>query len=105
LNCEHFNSGLTWHESRTRRRVDVGGAVSDETLRQEIIERFDQAERRLDRAMETATEEFIEQRSYTEFAHDRLDKALNALSCGITRLERKLDRLLALIVESRGRSR
>ena len=79
--------------------------MSDETLRQEMIERFDQAERRLDRAMETATEQFIEQRSYTEFAYDRLDKALNALSGGITRLERKLDRLLALVVESRGRSR
>jgi hypothetical protein len=70
-----------------------------------MIERFDQAERRLDRAMETATAQFIGQRSYTEFACDRLDKALTALSSGITRLERKLDRLLALIVESQRRSR
>jgi len=84
---------------------DSGGAVSEEMLRQEMIERFDHAERRLDRAIETATDQFVEQRSYIEFAHDRLDKAVNALSGGIVRIERKLDRILALIVESRGRSR
>ena len=79
--------------------------MSEEMLRQEMIERFDHAERRLDRAIETATDQFVEQRSYIEFAHDRLDKAVNALSGGIVRIERKLDRILALIVESRGRSR
>ena len=79
--------------------------MSEEMLRQEMIERFDHADRRLDRAIETATDEFVEQRSYIEFAHDRLDKALNALSAGIVRIERKLDRILAVVVESRGRGR
>jgi len=85
--------------------IDSGGAVSEEMLRQEMLERFDRAERRLDRAMETTTEQFVEQRTYTEFAYDRLDKALSAVSGGIVRIERKLDRILALIVESRGRNR
>jgi creatinine amidohydrolase/Fe(II)-dependent formamide hydrolase-like protein len=37
--------------------------------------------------------------------HDHLEKALQSLSAGIARIERKLDRILALAVESRGRSR
>jgi hypothetical protein len=36
---------------------------------------------------------------------DRLDRDLQSLSAGIARLERKLDRILALVVESRGRNR
>ena len=33
--------------------------------------------------------------------HQRLDKQLQSISAGIARLERKLDRILALSVESR----
>jgi hypothetical protein len=84
---------------------DAGGAVSEEMPRQEMIERFDQADRRLDRAIETATDQFVEQRSYTGVEHDRLDKALSALGAGIARLERKLDRILALVTEARVRNR
>jgi hypothetical protein len=36
---------------------------------------------------------------------DRVDKALQSLSVGIARIERKLDRILALAVESRTRQR
>jgi hypothetical protein len=36
---------------------------------------------------------------------DRVDKALQSLSAGIARIERKLDRILALAVESRTRQR
>ena len=36
---------------------------------------------------------------------EQVDKSLHALSAGIARLERKLDRILALSVESRGRNR
>ena len=78
--------------------------MSDD-VRQETIESADQVDSRLDRAMDTATEQFIEQRSYSDFEHDRLDQALSALGAGITRLERKLDRILALVVESRRGSR
>jgi hypothetical protein len=36
---------------------------------------------------------------------DHVDKALHSLSAGIARIERKLDRILALAVESRTRQR
>jgi hypothetical protein len=36
---------------------------------------------------------------------DHVDKALQSLSAGIARIERKLDRILALAVESRTRQR
>jgi prefoldin subunit 5 len=36
---------------------------------------------------------------------EQVDKNLRALSGGIARLERKLDRILALSVETRGRNR
>jgi hypothetical protein len=66
--------------------------VSEEALREEMLERFNQVERRLDDAVASLTD-------------PRLEKASTALSAGITRLERKLDRILALVVEARGRSR
>jgi hypothetical protein len=37
--------------------------------------------------------------------HEHLDRALQSLSAGIARLERKFDRILALAIESRPRSR
>jgi hypothetical protein len=36
---------------------------------------------------------------------DRIDRSVHALSGSLARLERKLDRILALSVESRGRNR
>lgn len=36
---------------------------------------------------------------------DRIDKSVHALNGNLARLERKLDRILALSVESRGRNR
>jgi uncharacterized protein Yka (UPF0111/DUF47 family) len=36
---------------------------------------------------------------------EQVDKSLQALGGGLARLERKLDRILALSVESRGRNR
>jgi|KBSSwiStaDraftv2_1062776.scaffolds.fasta_scaffold2469987_2 hypothetical protein len=80
-----------------------GGAVSDEPLREEAIERFNQVERRIDSAVASVTDQLVEQRSYSGFGDERLEKAFTALSAGIVRLERKLDRILALVVESRGR--
>ena len=82
--------------------VNSGGAVSEETLREEMIERFEQAERRADRSV---AEPCIVPRSNTEPGYERFDKAVDRLSAGITRLERKLDRILALVVEARGRNR
>jgi hypothetical protein len=47
-----------------------------------------------------------DERAATEFGHDRLEKAIHAVSAGVARLERKLDRILALSVESaRARNR
>lgn len=37
--------------------------------------------------------------------HDHVDRALQSLSAGIARIERKLDRILALVVEARTRQR
>ena len=50
--------------------------------------------------------EQIDQRfEQIEKRFEQIDKSLHALNGGIARLERKLDRILALNVESRGRNR
>lgn len=74
-------------------------------LRAEMIARFEQVDRRLDESFAAITQQFVEQRAYTDFAYERLDRADQTLSAGITRLERKLDRILALVVESQARRR
>ena len=60
-------------------------APTEETIEpvEEIDQRFEQIEKRFEQVV----------------------KSLHALSGGISRLERKLDRILALSVESRGRNR
>ena len=73
-------------------------------LRAEMMARFGQIDRRLDASFAAITQQFVEQRAYTDFAYERLDRADQSLSAGIARLERKLDRILALSVE-RARSR
>ncbi len=50
------------------------------------------------------TEQIADHREWTQFGYERLDKALSALSAGLLRLERKLDRVLALTIESRRRT-
>ncbi len=50
------------------------------------------------------TEQIADQREWTQLGYERLDKALSALSAGLVRLERKLDRVLALTIESRRRT-
>ena len=80
-------------------------------VRDEMIDRFERVERRCD-AIErriddrtiTVSNQFAELRAHTEFGYERLEKALNGLSGGIARVERKLDRILALSVESRRRA-
>lgn len=74
--------------------------VEDQRLREEVRERFERVDRRLDEAFEEITHQFVEQRNYVEFGYERLDKAVQALHAGIARLERKLDRILALSVEA-----
>jgi hypothetical protein len=69
-----------------------------------IDERFEQIDERIERGFAAVTEQLVEQRSYTEFGYERLDKTLHVLGGGLARLERKLDRILALSVESRGRN-
>lgn len=70
-----------------------------EALREEMIEQFEQVDRRVDEATATVAEQFVEQRAYTDFGYDRIEKALQSLNAGIARIERKLDRILALSVE------
>lgn len=77
--------------------------MPEEALRDEVNERLGQIEDRMVDGFRAVGEQFADERACTEGGYDRLDKALRALSGGITRLERKLDRMLALIVESRGR--
>jgi len=63
--------------------------------------------------MGQATDEATEEKPGIEAAEhcdrgaerDRIDKALQSLSAGIARIERRLDRILALAVESRTRQR
>jgi len=70
-----------------------------EALREEMIEQFEHVDRRVDAAATTVAEQFVEQRAYTDFGYDRIDKALQSLNAGIARIERKLDRILALSVD------
>ena len=64
---------------------------------------FDVLEKRMENGFFAVTEQMIEQRAGVESGYERLDKSLHALSSGLARLERKLDRVLALSVESRAR--
>ena len=84
---------------------DSGGAVAEELLPEEMLERSDQTSAQLNSDVEMSHEQFVEQRSSVEPGYERLDKALHALGGGITRLERKLDRILALVTEARVRNR
>lgn len=77
--------------------------MSDEALTEAINVWFEQIDRRVGEGFRAVNEQVVEQGAYTEFAHERLDKALQTVSAGIARLERKLDRILALTVESRVR--
>ena len=70
-----------------------------------MIARFDRIDRRLEESFAAITQQFVEQRAYTNFAYERLDRADQSLRAGIARLERKLDRILALVVESQNRAR
>lgn len=82
--CRRFN----WHESSRQQDVSLEAAVK--ARGEETIEPFDQIDQRFER---------IEKR------FEQVDKSLQALGGGLARLERKLDRILALSVESRGRNR
>jgi hypothetical protein len=68
-----------------------------------VSSRVEALEKRMEDGFFAVTEQMIEQRASVEAGYERLDKCLHALSAGIARLERKLDRILALSVESRGR--
>ena len=72
---------------------------------EELSDRFRQIDRRFEEGSESMSQQLSEQRAYTEFACERIDKAFHSVSAGIARLERKLDRILALATESRGRQR
>ncbi len=52
-----------------------------------------------------AIEQPVDQPESTQSGYERLEKGLSAVSAGLVRLERKLDRILALSIESRGRNR
>jgi hypothetical protein len=84
------------------RREMIAGIAA---LQAEMIARFEQVDRRLDESLAVITQQFVEQRASTDVASDRLDRADQSLNAGISRLERKLDRILALVVESRTRLR
>jgi hypothetical protein len=66
----------------------------------------DTASARREDTSATAADPPPHERAAMEYGHDRLEKAIHALSAGVARLERKLDRILALSVESaRARNR
>src|SRR5262245_28380824 len=62
-------------------------------LRAEMTARFEQVGRRLDESLGVITQQFVELRAYTDFAYEKLDNAIQSLGAGITRLERKVDRI------------
>jgi chaperonin cofactor prefoldin len=89
--------------------VDQRFNVVDERL-EAINKRFDAADRRFDSFEASVIEHFIEQRQYTEFAFERLEKRLSAHDVRLARieghvadgavrlerLERKLDQFIEL---------
>jgi hypothetical protein len=79
---------FNWHESSRDSLRFAGDRMK--ALGEETIEPFEQIEQRFEQ---------IEKR------FEQVDKSLQALGGGLARLERKLDRILALSVESRGRNR
>ena len=72
---------------------------------QQVDQRFEALETRLREGLAAVSEQLVEQRVDTQFGYTRLDQSLHALSGGLARLERRLDRVLALCVESRARNR
>jgi hypothetical protein len=72
---------------------------------EQVDKRLETLETRLRDGLATVTGQLVEQRVDTQFGYTRLDQCLHALSGGLARLERKLDRVLALSVESRARNR
>jgi septal ring factor EnvC (AmiA/AmiB activator) len=71
----------------------------------EVDKRFETLETQLRDGLAAVSEQLVEQRVDTQFGYTRLDQSLHTLSGGLARLERKLDRVLALCVESRARNR
>ena len=83
--------------------VDRDREQSDGWL-QQIDQRFETLETRLREGVAAVSEQLVEQRVDTQVGYTRLDQSLHALSGGLARLERRLDRVLALCVESRARN-
>lgn len=79
--------------------------MGEEMVRDETIEALERAAEPPENAIGDGYDNFVNERSSTQLAHERLDKALNALSAGIVRIERKLDRILAMVTEARVRNR
>lgn len=75
--------------------------MSEDALREDVNDRFEQIERRIEHSVGAVSEQFGEHRAYTEFRYEQLDKAFQSIAAGIARLERKLDRILAIVVESK----
>ena len=71
----------------------------------QVDKRFEALDRQLRDGLAAVGEQLVEQRVDTQLGYTRLDQSLHGLSGGLARLERKLDRVLALSVESRGRNR
>lgn len=71
----------------------------------QVDQRLETLEKRLHDGLAAVTEQLVEQRVDTQCGYTRLDQSLHGLSGGLARLERKLDRVLALSVESRARNR
>ena len=79
--------------------------MAEEMVRDETIDAIENAAEPPENAIEDGGDNFVNERSSTQLAHERLDKAFNALSAGIVRIERKLDRILAMVTEARVRNR
>src|SRR5688572_9691599 len=81
-------------------RVDTIERKLD-TLSASVDKRFDDVNRRfddVDKRFEEVSEHFVEQRKYTEFAFERLEKSMGdgftSVRTDIERLERKLDQFV-----------
>ncbi len=68
-----------------------------------IDQRLDRFAARVEDGFAAVTAQIAELRAATDCDSERLDKGFHGLSACLARLERKLDRVLALSTESRAR--
>jgi hypothetical protein len=78
-------------------QIEALGATTNRRLEQ-VERRFERIDKRIEDGFAEVAGRFAEQRAYTEPGYDRIENTMNGRS---SRLERKLDQVLALLTALR----